>query len=257
MQLDGPGEVVDLAEAFNDMADSLSEAETLRRRLVADVAHELRTPIASLRAQTEAIAEGVLELDDERARSLVEDATQLSVLVNDLQELSVAEAGKLRYDMTELDLVELARRETQRAEPLLADDVRISVQGRAEPVSADEMRLGQVVRNLISNAGRHTEHGEISIVVSDSSTDGGPVVRFEVRDTGEGIPADDLPYVFERFYRADTSRTAGTGGAGIGLAIARRIIEDHGGTVFASSEPGVLTVVGFELPPAAGSATRT
>lgn len=245
VSIDGPSEVVDLAVAFNDMAGSLAEAETLRRRLVADVAHELRNPIASLRAQTEAVAEGVLELDERRARSLVDDVAHLSRLVDDLQELSLAEAGRLRYDMIELGLAGLVDREIERVRPLVPDGVTLSRAGADATIVGDEMRMGQVVRNLLSNALRHTETGSVTVLVSE---DGAGAARVEVQDTGEGIPGEDLPYVFERFYRADASRAVSTGGAGIGLAIARRIVEDHGGRVFAQSDPGRLTTVGFEIP---------
>jgi len=245
VDVDGPVEVVDLAVAFNEMADSLAEAETLRRRLVADVAHELRNPIASLRAQTEAVAEGVLELDEARARSLVADISHLSRLVDDLQELSLAEAGQLRYERTDLDLADLVDEELERARALAQPGVTLRREGAGGPVCADPDRVGQVVRNLLSNALRHTEQGSVVVAVAPNASGG---ARVEVRDTGVGIPAADLPYVFERFYRADTSRAGVTGGAGIGLAIAARIIEDHGGHMFADSDPGVMTVVGFEIP---------
>ncbi len=248
VSIDGPAEVVDLAEAFNEMAGSLAESESLRRRLVADVAHELRNPIASLRAQTEAVAEGVLELDERRARSLVDDVAHLSRLVDDLQELSIAEAGRLRYDMLDFGLADLVDREIERARELAPDGLVLAREGTDAVVLGDEMRISQVVRNLVSNALRHTESGSVTVVLSKVPREGAQFARVEVRDTGEGIPAEDLPYVFERFYRVDASRAARTGGAGIGLAIARRIVEDHRGTVFVESEPGTRTVVGFEIP---------
>lgn len=248
VELDGPEEFVDLAQAFNEMADSLSEAETLRRRMVADVAHELRNPIASLRAQAEAVADGVLVLDEPRARSLVEDIGRLSHLVDDLQELSLAEAGRFRYDPVEFEIDALIEREIGSLRPLVSPGVTLSAEGMGGPVVADEGRLAQVLRNLIANALTHTRSGSVIVAASRTATDTGPRIRVEVRDTGPGIPEKDLPYIFERFYRADTSRSMETGGAGIGLAIARRIVEDHGGEVFATSEPGVLTVVGFEIP---------
>lgn len=255
VSLNGPEEVVDLAVAFNEMAGSLAEAEALRRRLVADVAHELRNPIASLRAQTEAVAEGVLELDEARAHSLVADVAHLSRLVDDLQELSLAEAGRLRYDMVAFDLAGLVDRELDRARQLAPEGATLAREGGDVIVLGDEMRLGQVVGNLVSNALRHTEHGAVTVRVAEESVDGAAIARLEVRDTGEGIPAEDLPFVFERFYRVDASRAVRTGGAGIGLAIARRIIEDHGGRMFATSDPGHLTIVGFEMPAAATPAS--
>ena len=242
---DGPQEVMDLAVAFNEMADSISEGEVLRRRLVADVAHELRNPIASLRAQIEGVDEGVLELDKARIRSLAEDVTHLSRLVDDLQELSLAEAGHLSYDKVDLDLAVLIDSEIIRMKPLVTEEVELRSETDGAPlIFADELRLTQVLRNMLSNATRHTATGSITV---STRLDGKDVV-VEVTDTGEGISPEDLPYVFERFYRADAARSVSTGGAGIGLAIAKQIVVDHDGEVFAESEPGVRTTVGFRLP---------
>jgi len=244
----GPREVGELADAFNEMADSLGEAEALRRRLVADVAHELRNPVAALRAQLEGVAEGVIEMDDARAASLVDDVNQLSRLVEDLQTLSVAEAGKLPYLTERVDVADILKTEIRRAQPHSRQGVVISFdKGEALfEVDADASRVASVVRNLLSNAIRHTHDGSIRVLLSAHDH----VVRVEVRDTGEGIPPEDLPYIFERFYRADSARAQDTGGAGIGLAIAKRIIEDQGGSMFASSDPGSGATVGFELPAA-------
>jgi len=243
----GPTEVAALGEAFNRMADSLEESETLRRRLVADVAHELRNPIAAARVQAEGMAEGVLPVTQDRLDAMVRDMEHLSALVNDLQELAVAEAGQLRYEMTTLDLVELVSRETARAAESAPTSLQVSADSSAMRVNVegDELRLSEVLRNLLSNAVRHTAEGSVVVRVTQL-----PEGRAEVRvtDTGEGISAEDLPYVFERFYRADTARASDTGGAGLGLAIARRIVEDHGGEVFAESGATGGAVVGFRLP---------
>lgn len=242
----GPAEIARLAEAFNGMADGLEQAEDLRRRLVADVAHELRNPIAALRGQVEGIADGVLVADDARIASIAEDVAHLSALVDDLQELSLAEAGRLRYDMTRLDLSALVAREVDRAVATAAGGVRLDFHGPERPVhvSGDEMRLSEVLRNLLTNAVRHTPAGTITADVSVGEKD----VRVEIADTGVGIPADDVPYVFERFYRADTARATRTGGAGLGLSIAKRIVEDHGGAMFVHSVEGQGTRIGFTLP---------
>ncbi len=246
VDVQGPAEVAALGEAFNRMADSLEEAETLRRRLVADVAHELRNPIAAARAQAEGMAEGVLEVDPARLDSLVDDLHHLTVLVDDLQELSLAESGRLSYEMGPLDLTVLAAREAERAATTASPGVIVSGPAGADAVivSADERRISQVLRNLLSNAIRHTAAGSVTVTVA--SFDGFADVR--VTDTGEGIPAEDLPHVFERFYRADSSRSADTGGAGLGLAISSRIVEDHGGSVFAESREGSGATIGFRLP---------
>ena len=243
---DGPAEVFELAEAFNGMADSLAEAETLRRRMVTDVAHELRNPIAALRAQVEGVADGVLPADGEHLASLVEDVGTLSRLVDDLQELSIAEAGRLRYDIAEFDMCRVVDAETERVRILAQPGVLVESRCPERPVvvSGDEFRMAQVVRNVLSNAARHTRHGSVSVVVER----GVESARLSVTDTGEGIDATDLPHIWERFYRADASRATSTGGTGVGLAIARRIVEDHGGTVFAMSEPGAGSTIGFEIP---------
>jgi two-component system, OmpR family, sensor histidine kinase BaeS len=241
----GPLEVRRLGDAFNEMADSLAESEELRRRLVADVAHELRTPVASLRAQAEGIAEGVLPADPDRLTSLADDTRQLSRLVDDLQELSAADAGRLSYRMGPTNLGEVARAECARATARAGEGVEVACKcSDSVPVVGDEDRLAQVLRNLLDNALRHTDEG--GVTVRCSTSEGHAVV--EVIDTGEGIPQADLPYVFERFYRADTARARDTGGSGIGLALSRRVVEDHGGEVFARNREEGGAVVGFSIP---------
>lgn len=249
VELDGPAEVVALGEAFNAMADSLEEAEDLRRRMVADVAHELRNPIAAIRAQVDGMAEGVLIADTARLGSVSEDVAHLTALVDDLQVLAVAEAGRLTYDMGPVDLADLCVREAHRA--AASARVGVTVDARADGsvvVRADERRLSEVLRNLLGNAVRHTERGSVSVTANTVATGSGTVAEVRVADTGEGISADDLPYIFERFYRADSSRAAATGGSGLGLSISRRIIEDHGGEMFAESAAGQGTTIGFRLP---------
>jgi two-component system sensor histidine kinase BaeS len=241
----GPLEVSRLGEAFNEMTASLAESEVLRSRLVADVAHELRNPLASLRAQAEGIAEGVLSSEPARLASLAEDTQQLSRLVDDLQELSAADAGRLTYRMGRIDLARLIEAETTRARTRASERVRVIADcTNAFEVTGDDGRLAQVLRNLLDNALRHTDSGEVRVTCA--AQDGRVVV--EVADTGEGIPAPDLPYVFERFYRADAARARDTGGSGIGLAISRRIVEDHDGRVFARNREGGGAVVGFSIP---------
>lgn len=245
--VEGPAEIASLGEEFNRMAETLEEQEQLRQRLVADVAHELRNPIAAARAQAEGMAEGVLETTPERVASLVEDLTHLGRLVADLQELSSADAGRLSYELGPLDAAALTAREAERAAAGAPARVAVTADVSAAAgavVLGDEQRLSQVLRNLLGNALRHTAQGSVTAVV----TRAGQWVEFRVDDTGEGIPEPDLPNVFERFYRADAARAADTGGAGLGLAIARRIVEDHGGTVFAANREGGGASVGFRLP---------
>ncbi len=248
VQTGGPGEVAALGESFNAMADALQEAEELRRRMVADVAHELRNPLAAARVQAEGMAEGVIAIETDRLESLVDDLAQLSRLVDDLQELALAEAGRLAYAMQPLDIAALAWHETRRAAALAKPGVEVRAGDPPGPViiEGDEGRLSQVMRNLLSNALRHTSAGVVEVTVAVLHDEVMAEVR--VSDTGAGIAAEDLPHVFERFYRADSARIPHTGGAGLGLAIARRIVEDHGGGVFAHSEPDRGASVGFRIP---------
>lgn len=245
VDVDGPGEIAVLGEAFNDMADSLQQAEAMRQRLVADVAHELRNPLAAIRAQVEGMSEGVLPADAARLGSVTEDVLHLSALIDDLQELSVAESGRLRYTMRPVDLSALVAREAERHATATHEGVTLTWDASATAVvEGDDIRLSQVVRNLLGNAIRHTRCGTIiATVIIDA---GSAVVT--VTDTGEGIAHDDLPYVFERFYRADSARASHTGGSGLGLAIARRIVLDHGGTVLAQSVLGEGSSIGFRVP---------
>jgi signal transduction histidine kinase len=242
----GPDEVGDLAEAFNDMALSLQNSEIMRSRLVSDVAHELRNPVAALRAQAEAMSEGVLPMTAERMDSMVEDLAHLSRLVGDLQEFSTAESGGLRYDREQFDLCDLAAREVERTALLVGGGVQVSVVCDDGPciTDADAFRVAQVLRNLLGNAARHTREGSITVRVEHVQG----WVRASVEDTGDGIPEKDLPLIFERFYRADAARAASTGGIGLGLSISKHIIEDQGGQVFATSSEGVGSIIGFVLP---------
>lgn len=251
VEVGGSHEVASLGSAFNAMADSLQNAEDSRRRMTADVAHELRNPLAAARAQAEGMADGVVAADEARLISLVEDLKHLSALIDDLQDLAVAEAGRMHYDMRVIDLASLSRSEAEHAEALLRGGVSMVVEagGSEVPVSGDERRLAQVLRNLLSNAARHTSAG--TVTVRTDTEDGAATVT--VSDTGEGMTAEDLRQVFDRFYRADSARAADTGGAGLGLAISRAIVRDHGGEMFAESEPGAGTAIGFRLPLAGGS----
>lgn len=242
-------EIGDLSHAFNSMAESLSRNESLRRQLVSDVAHELRTPLTNLRAQLEAIEDGIVPADAAAVRSLHEETLLLARLVDDLQELSLAEARRLRLDLSPVAPREAlaavaaafrAQTETRR--------VTVAVEAADAPAAhADPARLSQVLRNLVANAVTHTPEGGAVTLSAAATADGGSV-RFEVRDTGEGIAPEHLPRVFDRFYRADASRARATGGAGLGLAIVKHLVEAHGGAVAIESEPGRGTTVSFTIP---------
>ena len=242
-------EVGALAGAFNAMADSLERTEALRKQMVTDVAHELRTPLTNLRGQLEAIQDGILPADAPTIRSLHEEALLLGRLVDDLQEIATAEAGRLRLDRERVSALEAleAAAAAFRAEAA-ARRISLLVSGDdAGVVDADRARLGQVLRNLVSNAVAHTPPG--GRVTLRASRDGSRVA-ISVADTGPGIAPEHLPRVFERFYRADASRSRATGGAGLGLAIVKHLVEAHGGDVSIESGPAAGTIVTCRFPAA-------
>ena len=227
----GDDEIARLARAFNEMAERLGQIERTKRQLVGDVAHELRSPVTNLRCGLEAIQDGLVAPDRDRIDGLHGETLLLQRLIADLQDLALADAGGLALERQSVDVAEIVRRAVG-PDPDGAP-VGVCIEPGAASVTADPGRLEQMLRNLISNARRHTPSGgRIDIRVA---RDGGQA-RFAVADTGCGIPAEHLPYVFERFYRADPSRDRATGGAGLGLAIVRRLAEAHGGTVTAASD---------------------
>lgn len=243
-------EVGSLGHAFNAMADSLAKNEQLRRHMVSDVAHELRTPLTNIRGYVEGLRDGVLQPDRETLDSVFEEAQLLSRLVDDLQELALAEAGQLRLKLQPVSAVDLVERATGAARPQFETrGVKLSTdlpEGQLL-VNADPERIGQVLGNLLSNALAHTpEGGKVIAGVRKH----GAEIEMSVQDTGSGIAAEHLPYVFERFYRVDQSRARKDGGAGLGLAIARQLVEAHGGRIVVESAVGQGTTFTFTLPPA-------
>lgn len=245
-------EIADLTRAFNSMAASLEENETSRRRLLGDVAHELRSPLANLRCQVEAVEDGLAKPDRATMRSLHEEILLLGRLVDDIQDLALAEAGRLPLHRERVE-PRTALDAAVAAHAPLAAERGVSLRASAEPAvdaDVDRARLGQVLRNLVANALAHTPPGG-SVELSARSEDG--MVAFEVRDTGEGIPPEHLARVFDRFYRVDAARSRDAGGSGLGLAIVKQLVEAHGGTVSVSSEPGRGTTFRFTLPAARSS----
>jgi two-component system sensor histidine kinase BaeS len=253
VSVSGGDEVAELGRSFNRMADSLQRAEERQRRLVADVAHELRTPLANLRGYLEALKDGVIAPDTELFASLHEEAVLQQRIVNDLQDLALAEAGTLAYHRVVIDLAELL--ETARTAHLAVAEtagVRLAVAvHEAVLVNVDPDRMRQVFGNLISNAIRATAAGG-SVTLTAGHMGGSVVVR--VADTGTGIPPEALPNVFDRFWRGDQARGRRTGGSGLGLAIVRQIVTDHHGTIVATSQVGVGTTFTLTLPPASARA---
>jgi two-component system OmpR family sensor kinase len=268
-------EVGDVGHAFNQMAEALERNERLRRHMMADIAHELRTPLTVIQGQVEALLDGVFPLTPDQLGPIHDEVILLSRLVADLRELALAEAGQLTIERRPLDLGDMARRVATAVEPVAAEKgiaLSLDLSPDLPPVSADADRLSQVLHNLLSNALRHTPAGgQIAIRVelaSDAQGQGGKGARgqgskgdspplprspalpllISVTDTGPGIPAEDLPYIFDRFYRADKSRSRAGGGSGLGLTIARYIVEAHGGRIWAENQVGGGTRIAFTLP---------
>jgi signal transduction histidine kinase len=248
VQVDDRGEIGELASTFNSMAGNLERAEQLQRNMVADIAHELRTPLSNIRGYLEAVNDGVKKPDEDTIRSLEEEAVLLSRLVDDLQELSLAEAGELRPDLHTEDIANLINRSVASVQGQAATkgvSVSVDLPDGLPSVSIDSNRISQVLRNLLENAMAHTARdGSVAVAAKQSDN----WVEVSITDTGEGIPAEDLPNIFERFYRADKSRSRATGGSGLGLTIAKRLVEAHGGKIDAYSELGKGSRFSFTLP---------
>ena len=238
-------EVGQLATAFNDMSARLDEATDLRRRMTADLSHDLRTPLTAVLGILEAVQTGALPATPPRLATAHAEAQRLGRLIEDLHVLALADAQELPIHLGSVDPPEALRRTAGAFEARAADaGVRLIVRADAAPsASADADRLGQVLGNLVSNALRHTPDGG-TIMLDAHAVDGG--VALTVADTGEGIPADVLPVVFERSVRADAARSGP--GAGLGLSIVRSLAEAMGGTVTAASTPGTGTTMTVTLP---------
>jgi signal transduction histidine kinase len=244
----GNDEIGGLAHAFNSMAESMARNEQLRRHMVSDVAHELRTPLTNIRGYLEGMRDGVLEADPETLDSVHEEAEVLARLVDDLQELALAEAGQLRLLRQPVALADLIEHATVAARPKFeARGVKLSADlgDTTLLVDVDPARIGQVLGNLLSNALAHTpEGGEVSAATKRD----GDQVQVSVRDTGSGIAPEHLPFVFERFYRVDEARARKNGGAGLGLAIVKQLVEAHGGRISVESTVDQGSTFTFSLP---------
>jgi two-component system OmpR family sensor kinase len=262
----GSAEVAALGQAFNQMAADLEKAEDLRRNMVADLAHELRTPLSVIQGNLRAILDGVYPLEQSEIATLYDETRLLSHLVDDLRQLALAEAGQLRLERRPVAPADLVNRATNAAR-VQAAAKGIALQSDLSEdlplVDVDPQRIGQVLGNLLNNALIHTPSGGEVIVTARRCPEPCPEpgrrivegtkeseVEVEVRDTGEGIPSEDLPYIFERFHRGDRARA--TGGTGLGLAIAKQLVEAHGGRIEVESEVGRGTQFTFTLPVAEG-----
>lgn len=233
----GNDEVAELARAFNGMAARLSETERLRKQMVSDVAHELRSPVTNLRCTLESIQDGLASADRAAIDGLHEETLFLQRLIADLEDLSRADAGQLALRVQPVDLGDAIRRAAGAAIVAAQGiDLRLEVVPGLPRLPGDPDRIEQIFRNLLSNAVRHTPAGGAITVRAQPS---GGDIEVAVTDTGAGIDPAHLPHVFDRFYRADQSRARATGGAGLGLAIVRQLVTAHGGSITAESEgPG-------------------
>jgi two-component system OmpR family sensor kinase/two-component system sensor histidine kinase BaeS len=249
--VEGSEELAEVARAFNDMVAALEQSEVRRRDMVADVAHELRTPLSVVQGNLRAILDGVYPLEESEISRLYDETRVLGRLVDDLRELALADAGQLSLDLQPTDLTPVIQVTVQNmslAAEAQAVALTTELQSDLPTATADSDRLAQVLRNLLVNALRHTSAGGSVTVAASRFED---MVRISVADTGEGIIAADLPRVFDRFWRAERSRTRPDrlpGGSGLGLSVAKSIVEAHGGRIWAESLKGKGSVFHFTLP---------
>jgi signal transduction histidine kinase len=244
----GRDEVAQLADSFNEMAESLSQMEMARRNQTADIAHELRTPLTVLQGTIEAMLDGVYSTDSENLQAALSQTRTLSRLIEDLRILALADAGKLYLERDCLDLEPFLREIVEAHQPPAREQgiaLVLDVPSTLPPVCVDRDRLAQVIGNLLANSLLYVQQGG-HVTVEASRKESGVVVS--VTDDGPGVAPGDLPHLFERFWRADPARQRATGGSGLGLSIARYIVEAHGGRIWAEPTPGGGLTVRFSLP---------
>jgi signal transduction histidine kinase len=247
----GPGEFRRLANSFNRMAETLERLDIQRKNLTADIAHELRNPLHIIQGNLEGMLDGVYACTPQQVNILLDETRMLTRLVEDLQTLSLAEAGQLALKIEPVDISELltdvSTSFSGQAE-VGQVDFQVDVQGVVDNlvINADAERLDQIITNLVANALRHTPPGGRITLGAESTPVG---IRILVQDTGEGISPEDLPYIFDRFWKGDRSRSRAEGvGSGLGLAISRKLVESHGGQIKVTSELGRGTTFTVELP---------
>lgn len=239
-------ELSELGNAVNHMAESLDNQEMLRRRLTSDVAHELRTPVANVSSNIEAIIEGVLEPTNERLSSCYNELERITGIITELEKLRQIEGENMILHIGHVDIYELAKEVKLIFENEMSKkNIRCDIIGEHIDVCVDKDKMSQVLNNLISNAVKYTDnYGNIQITVIQENEN----VVITVEDNGCGIDDNDIQYIFERFYRTDKSRNRSTGGAGIGLTITRAIVQLHGGTIHVESKKGVGSLFKVTIP---------
>jgi two-component system OmpR family sensor kinase/two-component system sensor histidine kinase BaeS len=260
VEVEGSTEIAEVARAFNEMTVALERSERQRQSMVADVAHELRSPLSVIQGNLQAILDDVYSLDKAEITRLYDETRLLSRLVDDLRELALADAGQLQLDLQPVDATAIIQTTVEGlAMAAEAQGVSLTAETGTEVplVRADADRLAQVLRNLLVNGLRHTPAGGTVTVTAQASES---ALELAVADTGEGIAAEDLPHVFDRFWRADPARTRLArsrsadnearwyAGSGLGLSIAQSLVEAQGGRIWVESEPGQGSVFRFTVP---------
>jgi len=246
VKVGGKDEIGQLTRSFNTMADGFERTEKLLRNMVADSAHELRTPVSNIRGYLEAVRDGVVEPDTATVNLLYEETMQLSRLIEDLQDLTLSDAGELKLS-----------RQVENIAELIAHTIAIQVQASNKGISIsadiqdnlplvyiDRHRIGEVLRNLLDNAVVHTDKGGTITVTARQE---GSLMKIAVSDNGEGIPVAEMNNIFERFYRVDTARSRELGGTGLGLSIVKHIVQAHGGSCAVESIPGTGSTFSFTM----------
>ncbi len=245
------GEIGKLGDSFNELANRLKEQKTLREEMVSDVAHELRNPLSNVQGYLEGLKEGMVEPSKHVFESLHQQSLVLSRLVDDLRDVNRAKADQLQLDKREIVLEDIIAKEIEAIKTQAnAEEVTIEENlGGPSLVNADPERITQVIRNLLDNGLTHTPPGGKIHLKTHSSEE---VVVTTITDDGDGIPEEELPHIFDRFYRVDKSRSRGTGGTGLGLTISKEIVEAHEGEITARSKEGEGSTFEFTLPLAEG-----
>ena len=244
----GSDEVVEVITAFNEMGEALQRSETLRQNMIADIAHELRTPLSVIQGNLQAMLDGVYPLTKEEIAQVYDETLLLNRLINDLRSLTLAEAGQLQLNLTSVDPLELVEniaemfRDAAREKGITLE---INLPSDAPPILADYDRLRQVFANLLGNALRHTPAGGRIMLIAEPAAQ---FMRFSISDSGPGLTPEEQAHVFERFWRADVSRSRDGGGSGLGLTIARYLVEAHGGEIGVTRSPYGGASFWFSIP---------